>query len=272
MIEDYFSDPPDDPAGQRPRDRKIDEAKEVIFDRYFAEGQEVYYGRQLEIWNEAEFFHWITKRALNELVSQGLIGFNIENLDYHKAHFYYPRKHRYPRRQITATIGLIKEFSDPVFTRAVGHHGEMLIESAFARTGFRILAQKVRQVDNFTWTESGHDLDFLIERDGRRFGVEVKNQLGYIDKTEFETKLAMCKHFGIKPLFATRMMPTNYISQVVSSGGYALITQNQNYPLLAGDLAKRVASTLKLPVAVIQRLPDTALVRFDRFFTKVQRD
>ena len=140
-IEDFF-DEPEEP--QRPRDRKIDEAKEVIFIRYFSDGTNVYYGRQLEIWMEREFFHWITKRALNELVQEQKIGFTAEKLEHHRAHFYYARRHRYPRRRIREIIGLIAEFSDPRFTRAVGHHGELLIASAFAHTGFRILARKVK--------------------------------------------------------------------------------------------------------------------------------
>src|ERR1700712_3282399 len=40
-----------------------------------------------------------------------------------KAHFYYPVKHRYSRRQIREIVGLIAEFQIK-FTRAVGHHGE----------------------------------------------------------------------------------------------------------------------------------------------------
>jgi hypothetical protein len=69
MDDNYDHEPEEPELPQKPRDRKIDEAKEIVFQRYFAEGQNVYYGRQLEIWMEKEFFHWITKRALNELVA-----------------------------------------------------------------------------------------------------------------------------------------------------------------------------------------------------------
>ena len=96
-------------------------------------------------------------------------------------------------------------------------------------------------------------------RDGVRYGVEVKNQLGYIDQTEFQIKLAMCVHFGIRPMFVTRAMPKNYIYDVMRAGGFSLLTDNQNYPLLADDLARRVRSTLNLPVGVIQQFPVTAL-------------
>jgi hypothetical protein len=95
--------------------------------------------------------------------------------------------------------------------------------------------------------------------------VEVKNQLGYIDQTEFQIKLAMCEHFGIRPMFVSRAMPKNYIYEVVKAGGYSLLTDNQNYPLLADDLARRVRTVLNLPVGVIERFPHTALDRFERW-------
>lgn len=249
-----------------PRDSKIDDAKHVLLDRYFPDnGTGVYYGRQLEIWLEKEFFHWITKKALNELVKEGRIAFSLERLDHHRAHFYYPRRYRYPRRQIRRTIGLISEFSDPIFTRALGHHGELLIDAALAVSGFQILQKKVQEVRGLRWTETGHDLDRLIRRDDVQYGVEIKNQLGYIDQSEFQIKLAMCKHFRVRPLFVARMMPKNYINQVFEAGGFSLILENQHYPLLAQDLAKRVRGELGLPVHIIEALPDTALQRFERW-------
>ena len=142
--------------------------------------------------------HWITACALTELGQEGKAAFTIETSGTHKAHFYYPVRHR---RQITQTIRLIAAFSDPSFTRALGHYGEMLVESGFARTGFRILQHKVRVVDGRMWTETNHDLDFLVVRDGIRYGVEVKNPLGYIDQTEFQIKLKMCEFFGIRPMW-----------------------------------------------------------------------
>lgn len=266
MSDDWGSDA-DHVSGpeERPRDRKIDEAKTALMAAYFASGTNVYYARQMEIWQEKTFFHWITSRALHELAGERKIGFREAEAGTGRAHFYYPIRHRYPRRQITQTLKLIAEFSDPTFTRALGHHGEMLVESGLARTGFRILQNRVKKVDGHAWTKTNHDLDFLIGRDGVRYGVEVKNQLGYIDQTEFQIKLEMCEHFGIRPIFVARMMPKNYIYDVVQAGGFSLLTENQNYPLLAGDLARRVRETLGLPVGVIQRFPDTALVRFERW-------
>ena len=66
-------------------------------------------------------------------------------------------------------------------------------------------------------------------------------------------------------MFVSRVMPKNYIYEVYQAGGFSMLTDNQNYPLLADELARRVRRTLQLPVGVIQRFPDTALVRFERW-------
>ena len=88
----------------------------------------------------------------------------------------------------------------------MGHHGEALVDVGFARIGFRILQSKVREVGGKRWIVSNHDLDRVIARDGVRYGVEIKNQLGYIEQEEFAIKLAMCEHFGVRPMFIARMM------------------------------------------------------------------
>ena len=265
---DHPDEEPKAEAG-RTRDRQIDAAKQVLMARFFQDaGTAVYYGRQLEIALEDEFFHWITKKALNELVEEGQIKFELGRLDHHVAHFYMSRRHRYPRRQISQTIGLIAEFSDPTFTRALGHQGESLVDAGFAFIGFRVRQRKVREVDGREWPETGHDLDRLVERDGQRYGVEIKNTLGYINQTEFQKKLAMCKYFRVRPMFVARMMPRNYIYEVEEAGGFCLILKNQHYPLMADDLARRVRQQLDLPVAIIRELPDTTLHRFEEWHAR----
>ena len=114
---DYLEEPP-----ERPRDRKVDEAMGVLPNDYFPRGsRNVYYGRQLEVALERSFFHWITSRALRELVRENAIHFSVEKTERYNAHFYWTYGHRYPRRQMKQTLGLIDEFSEPVFTRALGH-------------------------------------------------------------------------------------------------------------------------------------------------------
>jgi hypothetical protein len=96
----------------------------------------------------------------------------------------------------------VAEFSEPTFTQALGHHGEMLADIGFADIGFRVLARNVPEVDGRRWTETNHNLDRLVvrEADGVRYGVEIKNTLPYIDQTEFGIKIEMCRYFRVRPL------------------------------------------------------------------------
>ncbi len=264
------NDEPDEERAERPRDSKVDEARRILMERFFpAEGRGVYYGRQLEVALEGEFFHWITKKALNELAAGRRINLAVEQTGTHQAHFYWPLRHRYPRRQIRETLALIAEFSSPDFTRAVGVTGEQLIDAGFARIGFRIRQAKVREVGGLRWASSNHDLDRLVERDGVLYGVEIKNQLGYIDQTEFGIKLDMCRFFRVRPMFVARMMPKSYIHRVNRAGGFALLTGYQHYPLLSDGLAARVRERLGLPVRIVRELPDTTLSRFENWHMQV---
>lgn len=263
MSGDYL-DPETGEVVPRPRDPQIDAAKAILMEQLFTrDSEEVYYGRQVEIMLEGQFFHWITKKALNELRQEGRIVQSEETTSQFTAHFYHHPRYRFPRRKINAMVALISEYSAPDFGHALGHVGETLADTAFATVGFRIRGREIQEVDGQRWTQTGHDLDRLIERDGIRYGVEVKNQLGYIDRDEFDAKLAMCQFLGIRPFFIVRAMPKSYIYEVVQRNGFVLVLNNQHYPLLANDLMVRVRNQLQLPVAMIRSLPDTALNRFE---------
>jgi len=57
-----------------PRDVKIDEAREELI-KFFQENNEgVYYLKQLEVFYEKKFFHWIIAKAVNELIEDKLLG------------------------------------------------------------------------------------------------------------------------------------------------------------------------------------------------------
>lgn len=193
---------------ERAPDRKVDEAKKALLERFFpSHGTNVYYGRQLEVLLEREFFHWITKRALNELAKEANINFIEEARTHQRVHFYWPLRHRYPRRQIRATLDIIAEISSPSLAHAVGVHQELLADAGFARIGFRVSARNVREAAGRQWRRSGHDLDRLIERDSIQYGVEIKNELGYIGPDELDIKLSMCAYLGVRPMFVVRVMP-----------------------------------------------------------------
>jgi len=97
---------------------------------------------------------------------------------------------------------------------------------------------------------------------GSPYGIEIKNQLQYIDRGEFDVKLAMCRKLMIKPLFVMRMLPKSYSWEVVRQGGYAFIMKYQLYPHGSEALAREVRDKLSLPVDSPPLIHETTLNRF----------
>ena len=112
-------------------------------------------------------------------------------------------------------------------------------------------------------TETGHDLDFIFEKDGVGYGVEVKNTLGYLDVDEFVTKIRLARHIGLKPVFAVRFLPKTWAEALIQSGGYAMIMKYQFYPLTHKELANQIRDSLGLPVDTPRRIEDGTMQRFE---------
>ncbi len=73
-IWEYYDEPIDIPYPEpRARDPKTDEAKARLVTLFEENPERVFFGRQIEVLLEKEFFHWITARALAELIAEGRI-------------------------------------------------------------------------------------------------------------------------------------------------------------------------------------------------------
>jgi hypothetical protein len=108
--------------------------------------------------------------------------------------------------------------------------------------------RNVREFKGRLWAETENNLDFIFERDGQAYGVEVKNTLGYMEYEEFQVKIRLCQFLGIRPIFAARMLPRSWMTELIAAGGYGMIMKYQLYPWTHKELARRVAEELKLPV------------------------
>lgn len=89
-----------------------------------------------------------------------------------------------------------------------------------------------------------------------------------MDYQELATKIKLCRHIGVRPVFAARMLPKSWIQEIISAGGYAMVLKYQLYPWTHGELAKRVASGLGLPVDSPRGLADGTMDRFERWHRK----
>lgn len=221
MSVDYFDH--DEEEDEPQRDVKIDQAKIVITEIFDNEPERVFYSVQIETRLEREFFHWITNKGLKELTEENVIARATQIVpENQKVNFYRNRRYRYPNRESTQLIKTLTEIYDTDFTHAVGRHCEMLLDSAFARAGFKPVATNVNEWNGVKWTDSNHNMDRIITKDSIAYGVEIKNTQNYIQHKELLLKINLCRHIGVRPLFVMRFAPKSYIEEVRKAGGFTL--------------------------------------------------
>jgi hypothetical protein len=159
-------------------------------------------------------------------------------------------------------VALVDEYSHQEVSEDLGFQGEALVLDGFARHQFVLHGRNIRSFGDAVWLETNHDLDFIFERDGVAYGVEVKNMLGYMDHDEMRTKIELCDALGVRPVFATRMLPREWINEIIGAGGYAMIMKFQMYPKGRRDLVARIRQELGLPVDTPGALLDGTMQRF----------
>lgn len=260
---------------------KIITVKRTIEDSYFREAKEdissfivennekVFYSRQLEIRFEDKYFHWITNRAINQLIAEKKI--KTETVKLHTGNelkLIWNKKFRYYKREAKKVIDLVGEFSDPNIGASLGTHCELLILEGFAKNEFILKGRNIKEYESVEWKETDHNMDFIFYKDTFAYGIEIKNKLGYMDKDEYEIKMKLCKHIGVCPVFVVRMMPKTWINDIINKGGFVLVLKYQLYPQYHKDLALRVRKELELPVDSPKALKDETMHRFMKWHEK----
>lgn len=258
-----------DPSDVSPHDSSEQLAATKLREFFKQNCDQVFFSRQLEVQQERQFFHWITNRALHRLRDERLILTETRSLKTGgEIKVFWHRGYRFYRRSAKRLVDLVEEYADPNIGGVIGLHGEMMVLEGFARNQFVMRGRSTSEFEGRKWTRTNHNLDFIFERDQRAYGVEVKNTLGYMDLSEFKIKIEMCQSLGLKPLFATRMLPKTWIHDLIKVGGYGLILGYQLYPWTHKELAKRVAKDLGLPVDAPKALYDGTMQRFVEWHRK----
>jgi len=225
--------------------------------------------QQLEVFFEKQFFHWITAKAVNELLADGLLRFEeVPLLGATRVKFVFNKKHRYNKREIKKNIEVVREYADPIIARACGRQAEVLFFNALTSKGFRPVGQDINEYNGKKWMATDHDLDFILEGDGVAYGAEVKNKFRYIDEDELRIKLSMCDFLDIRPLFIMRGSPKSYNHEIIKQGGYAMIFEAQIYPFGQEDLVQKIRQALGLPVDCPKAIPEGIINRFTNWHGK----
>jgi hypothetical protein len=267
---------PMDELGSIKRNRQLNvtdpveiSAREEIIGFFEANKEGVFYSRQIEVIFEDKYFHWITNRVLRKLAIEGKIKLEKRLLKSGTTiTLYWNPGFRYYKREASSVIELVEKYSEATNSIALGDHGEHLVLKGFAKFGYTVKGLEVREYNGRSWTSSEHDLDIVMEKDKIGYGVEVKNKLSYIDKDEFDTKIKICQHLNIKPVFVNRMLPTIWIEELRRAGGFALILKYQLYPRFLSEQAKTLKDKLGLPVDSPKALMDGTVQRFENWHQK----
>lgn len=267
---DNGQEPDFEDSEEQPRhDPKVDEASGKLLSFIETNPGEVFYEMQIEVLFENEYFHWITTKALARLRDSRKIGSSIAILKgVGRIRFYFHIKNRYWKRRAAEITKLVAQFSDPLFTSALGNQGEMLTDAGLPSAGFLPKARNANQFAGIQWAETKHNLDRIFEKDGVLYGTEIKNRLSYISRDEFHTKLRMCEVLRLRPLFIARMMPRSYVYELFERGGFALLMKFQFYPFGSEAFAATVRENLGLPVDCPKRLEDGTLQRLLKYHNR----
>jgi len=219
-----------------------------------------YHKIQIEVVFEGKYFHWVTNRAIDELVSDGFLKLEKRNI----AHFVYKSGIRYIRREINRRCKIIERYSDPVITRAIGEYAEMLFSFMFQLNGFKIVGENTNEYRELRWDRTKHDLDFIVEKNSIAYGVEVKNTLSYMEENEFEAKLEMCKFLGLTPLWILRNAPAVQFEKMKPYNGFILKFKAQIYPPGQAPLVRDMWEKMRLPASIWKEVPEKLVNLFLR--------
>ena len=253
-----------------PKSDLYQDAAVVELETFFKNHRDqVFFSRQIEVRYEKDWFHWITNRALRELITRGVIQDERRRISGNRSvHLMWHRSNRYYKRGADRLARLVEKYSDPNIAVALGLQGEMMVLEGFARRQFLTVGRNTNEFRSVKWKHTEHNLDFIFEKDGISYGVEVKNTLGYMPHDELEMKIEMCETLGLTPVFVVRMLPKSWIKEITDARGFALILKYQLYPWAHRELARTIRDELGLPVDTPKALEDGTIDRFMRWHVK----
>lgn len=210
-----------------------------------------FYKKQLQVIFEEVYPHDVTGKAVNELIEARFL--KAEPRAYGKnmhAIFVYRHNVRYTARAIKMKTTILERFSDDEVNDGVGKYAESLFGHMFEKNQFKIIGRHINIFRGRVWTKSDKNLDFIIEKDGISYGLEIKNRFDYMAQDEFEEKLEMCDCLGLLPLFPLRCPSELQYAQMKDCGGLALKFKTRIFPPGFQGLVTDIWNNFRLPVNI----------------------
>jgi hypothetical protein len=214
-----------------------------------------YYRKQIEILFENKYQHWVTDRAVTALIQEGFLHEQTRLTPEFELSFIY----RYNLRRIAMAIRerteITRRYSDISVSRATGDQAEFWALYLFKSNSFSIVGRHAREYQGIVWTKTEHDLDFIIEKDGIAYGVEVKNKFPYLDDDLYDKKLDICIHLRLRPLFFFRIASYLQIEKAKKQDGKVIIFKSKIFPPGNEQLVREIWNKMRLPVSIWKDVP-----------------
>jgi len=230
-----------------------------------------YHRKQIEVLFESKYQHWVTDRAVIALIQEGFLREQTYRLPTIELSFVWRRDRRYVARAIRERAEIVRKYSAPSMSRATGEQAELWSLFLFKSNSFNIIGRKTRQYQGLVWTKTGNDLDFIVEKDGVVYGVEVKNWFPYLNDDLYDIKLDICAHFGITPLFIFRMASYDQIEKAENRGGRVLIFKSKIFPPGNEELIRDIWNKMRLPVSIWKDVPPPITRNLLAFHKRIKR-
>jgi hypothetical protein len=102
-------------------------ARARLLARFEDHPETVFYSRQLEVMTEREYFHWVTNRAIRQLVQERRIVSETRVLDLgSEIKLLWHHKYRFYKRAANTTFDLVNRYSTAATDGTLGFQGEHL--------------------------------------------------------------------------------------------------------------------------------------------------
>ena len=228
--------------------------------------------RELKVRLEDDFFPWVVGRAIRRLLD----GEVIDKVGYpgrkrkvgrgEVAAFYVPHGIEYD--SVKEIIKRKKDASDGIANilmggTSVSGHVEDLFHDAFLSLGFKFRGRDVSTLgDRKAVGVPGKEppnVDFVFERDGIRYGIDVKNWIRYewITRKEVVSKVTVAEQLGVVPFVVARYADKDVVyKEIVQKGGLVYSYRHLLVPSVYESLAKAAHELLGYPILAVDRLPD----------------
>lgn len=251
-------------------DERDEAAESVILETLGRE--KVATDRELKVRLEDDFFPWVVGRAIRRLFDGGVID----------KRGYPGRRRKVGRGEVGAfyvlhgieydsvkeIIKSKKQASDGVATilmggSSVSGHVEDLFYDAFLSLGFKFGGRDVSTLgDRRAVGVPGKEppnVDFVFERDGIRYGIDVKNWIRYewITRKDVVSKVTVAEQLGVVPFIVARYADKDVVyKEIVQKGGLVYSYRHLLVPSVYESVAKAARDLLGYPILAVDKLPD----------------